>query len=124
MTTKADNTHNPTPADQPLALRLSEGLGAWVPVAERLPDSGKTVLACYRNGAGRVRRIRAVWVAAKTCEANPESEIGEYDEASDTYYDPEGWYEKIDNWDDYTAVVVYQGTVTHWMPLPPAPESA
>ena len=27
MTTKDSNTHNPTPADQPLALRLSEGLG-------------------------------------------------------------------------------------------------
>lgn len=100
------------------------GLGAWVQVAERLPDSGKTVLACYRNGAGRLRRIRAVWIAAKSCEACPDSEIGEYDDASDTYYEPEGWYEKIDNWEDYTSVAVYQGTVTHWMPLPAPPQSA
>ena len=33
MTTKDSNTHNPTPADQPLALRLSEGLGPLVEAA-------------------------------------------------------------------------------------------
>lgn len=124
MTDHLPDTHQSVPATGPLALKSNDGLGAWVPVAERLPDGGKTVLAVYRNGAGRVRRIRAVWVAAKTCEASPESEIGEYDEASDTYYDPEGWYEKIDNWYEYTAVEVHQGTVTHWMPLPAPPQSA
>lgn len=101
---------------------LTVELGAWVPVAESLPSSGRTVLACYRNGAGMLRRIRAVYVAAKTSESHPDSEIGEYDEASDTCYDPEGWYEQIDNWDDYySAVAVCNGEVTHWMPMPEAP---
>ena len=31
MTTKDTDTHNPTPATEPLALRLSEGLGPLVP---------------------------------------------------------------------------------------------
>lgn len=119
----AQQEHENGTTDPPAKVALNDQLGAWVPVAERLPDSGKPVLVCYRNGAGLVRRIRAVWVAAKSCEASPESEIGEYDEASDTYYEPEGWYETIDNWDDYTAVAVYQGTVTHWMPLPAPPLS-
>jgi hypothetical protein len=94
----------------------------WVPVTERMPPSGVIVLACYRNSAGNLRRIRAEWVADKTQESGSESDIGAYDEATDTYYDPEGWYERIDNWDDgFSAVGVNQGEVTHWMPLPAAP---
>jgi Protein of unknown function (DUF551) len=97
-------------------------LVAWISVGERLPKSGQTVLACYTNAAGMVRRIRAEWVAAKTIESDAESEIGEYDEATDAYYDPEGWYEKIDNWGEYSSVAVVEGAITHWMPLPAAPE--
>jgi hypothetical protein len=93
----------------------------WTPVSGRMPDSGVTVLVCYRNSLGKLRRIRAYWINAKTHESGSESEIGEYDENSDTYYDPEGWYEKIDNCGDYTAVAVCEGEVTHWMPLPEPP---
>ena len=93
----------------------------WVPVSESLPESGRPVLACYRNALGSARRIRACWVAAKTEESGPESEIGEYDEATDTYYDPEGWYEQINNWDMYSAVAVHDGEITHWMPMPEPP---
>lgn len=97
---------------------------AWVACAERMPASGVTVLACYTNSAGNVRRIRAEWVAAKTIESDADSEISEYDEATDCYYDPEGWYEKIDNWGDYSSVAVVEGEITHWMPLPAAPHPA
>lgn len=97
---------------------------AWVACAERMPASGVTVLACYTNRAGNVRRIRAEWVAAKTIESDADSEISEYDEATDCYYDPEGWYEKIDNWGDYSRVAVVEGEITHWMPLPAAPHPA
>jgi hypothetical protein len=96
---------------------------AWVPVGERLPKSGQTVLACYTNSAGNVRRIRAEWVYAGTVESGPDSEIGEYDEDKDDYFDPQGWYEKIDNWGDYSSVAVVEGVITHWMPLPAEPGS-
>lgn len=95
---------------------------AWIPTSERMPGSGVTVLACYRNSLGKWRQIRAQWVKAKNVESDPESEIGEYDEETDTYYDPEGWYEAIDNWGDFTAVAVYEGEITHWMPLPSPPK--
>jgi hypothetical protein len=85
-----------------------------------MPESGQIVLACYKNDAGKVRRIRAQWVKAKTIESGWESDCGEYDEETGCYYDPEGWYECIDNWDEYTSVFV-SATITHWMPLPPAP---
>jgi hypothetical protein len=107
---------------EPLYCELCDA--RWVPVAERMPESGVTVLACYVNGCGKPRRVRAQWIAAKSVESSPESEIGEYDESADTYYDPEGWYERIDNWDDHTAVAIYQGTPTHWMPLPAPPIDA
>lgn len=111
-------------SNPPTAVGSNAELGAWVPVAERMPASGAVVLACYRNALGNWRRIRASWIAAKTEESGSESDIGEYDEATDTYYDPEGWYEQIDNWDDgFSAVGVTQGTITHWMPLPAPPEA-
>lgn len=99
---------------------------AWTPVANGLPASGVVVLACYRNRLGNLRRIRAEWVAAKTQEADgsDESECAEYDEATDTFYIAQDWYERIDNWGDYSSVAVTEGEVTHWMPLPPAPDAA
>jgi hypothetical protein len=96
---------------------------AWVCVTQALPKSGVKVLACYRNRLGKLRRIRAHWIAAKTVEASSEDwdQCSEYDEATDTYYVTEGWYECIDNWGDYSAVAVSEGDVTHWMALPEAP---
>ena len=100
--------------------------GAWTPVAEALPNSGVKVLACYRNRLGNLRRIRAMWTAAKTEEADSDDAeaCSEYDEATDTYYVTEGWYECIDNWGDYSSVAVTEGEVTHWMLLPPDPSTA
>ena len=98
---------------------------AWTPVAKALPKSGVKVLAYYRNRLGNLRRICAMWTAAKTVEADGDAEACiEYDEAADTYYVTEGWYECIDNWDDYSSVAVTEGEVTHWMPLPHPPMEA
>lgn len=98
---------------------------AWVPVSVRLPESGQTVLAYYLNGHGKGRRIRAQHIKAWTIEAgdvaDPDTECVEYSEQMDCYYLLEGWYECIDNWDDYTRVAVNEGPITHWMPLPAAP---
>jgi hypothetical protein len=97
---------------------------AWISVANAMPKPGVNVLACYRNRLGKLRRIRAHWIAAKTVEANTEDwdQCSEYDEATDTYYVAEGWFECIDNWGDYSAVAVSEGDVKHWMPLPEAPQ--
>lgn len=96
----------------------------WTSVKDAMPQSGVKVLACYRNSHGNLRRIRAEWTAAKTVESNLDFDFGEYDEATDCYYAPEGWYECIDNWVEYSSVMVSEGEVTHWMPLPLAPEDA
>ena len=50
------------------------------------------------------------------------------EEASETDHEgvglEAGWYESIDNWDEYTQVSIYQGEPTHWMPLPDPPKVA
>ena len=94
----------------------------WIDASERIPSAGCVVLAAYKNQFGLWRRIRAEWVAAKTQEADIEYEDAEYDEATDTYYTPEGWYERINNWEDYSLVKVYEGEPSHWQPLPEPPE--
>lgn len=112
--------HNCDTREREAVQMLVAAPEAWIDASVELPKSGVIVLACYRNSLGKLRRIRAQWVAAKTQEAHPETDGGEYDEDADAYWTPEGWYECIDNWDEYSSVVC-EGKVTHWMPLPPPP---
>ena len=48
--------------------------------------------------------------------------VAVYDEESDTDYWPQGWYEQIDNWEELSSVMVHEGEVTCWVPLPEFPE--
>lgn len=94
----------------------------WIKTSHLMPASGRIVLAYYRNSHGKDRIVRACWFAANTEECcDDESDIGIYNEADDTCYWPEGWYEQIDNWDAYSAVMVNH-EITHWTPLPFPPE--
>ena len=100
----------------------------WISVADQMPKSFKPVLVRYwyeRTYSGGIvdRVIRALWIPAKTEESNDEDHF-EYDEDTDTYYIPEGWYEVVDNWDEYSSVHVCEGDITHWMPLPEFPNAA
>lgn len=98
---------------------------AWIQVSERLPDSGSTVIAYYLNSYGKGRTIRAQHVEAWTIEAEDVADVDtdcvEYSEQDDCYYLLQGWYECIDNWDEYYRVAVTEGPITHWMPQPAAP---
>ena len=96
---------------------------AWMPEAAP-PAPCMKVIATYVNSLGNRRTIMAKWIPGKTEEAHSlDDEFGEYDEATDTTYVPEGWYEVIDNFDDCTFVAVSEGVITHWMPLPEAPDA-
>ena len=94
----------------------------WQPI-ETAP-SGKAVLIHYRNPLGNSRVIKARHIQRFTEESNDEGMgVDEYDEANDRYTYVEGWWEMLDNWDEYSIVKVCSGTPTHWHPLPAPPVS-
>ena len=101
----------------------------WIPVTERLPESGAHVLiSCEMHRYGGA--ISGKYVCdGYYAEANkiiaggfPDECSCEYSEEDDEYYLCEGWYEVIKNCDGYDSVPV-EDFVTHWMPLPEPPEA-
>lgn len=94
----------------------------WIAVSERLPESGHKVLIAYRNSYDHDRRVCGFYAGKFNLEVPPgdDCDSADYNEASDTYYLDEGWYESIDNWPDYTSVTI-NSEVTHWQPLPASP---
>jgi len=117
-----------TPAEQEPALVLSAALAAqpapspWRPI-ETAPKDGTRLLLAYQTIYQKWRRVVAFYAPKFAIEGNDDgSDWCEYDEANDRYCLPEGWYECIENWDDYSSVHMSGVEPTHWMPLPPAPK--
>lgn len=94
-------------------------MSKWISVDERMPEVGVPVIAYYKNQCGKGRRIRAAYAAPKSLEADLESDFGEYDEETDTYWCPEGWYEQNEHEETHWQV---DEDVTLWQPLPELPE--
>lgn len=94
--------------------------GGWISVKDTLPT--RKCLAYYINILGNSRIVCAKYTQQYTEEADSDDGWLEYNEANDTYYYPAGWYEMIDNWDDF-AFVTIDRQVTHWMPLPAPPKA-
>lgn len=94
----------------------------WIKADERKPKDGIPVLVAFVVGdrAKVLKWARAMWVGAKSLstEDAPFDEGAEYDEETDTYYWPEGWYE----WNQYeeTHWRLDNGgkRVTHWAYVP------
>lgn len=96
-----------------LEIESLRGRG-WVNLPGQLPEPGKPVLL----DIGKKYPIRAMWAAKHTVEAgDDDTDWGEYDEATDTYYCPEGWYE----WNEHEEVHWrVTGNAVSWCELPPS----
>ena len=99
----------------------------WIGVDERLPESGvHCLVACaVKRIDGTYRQyVCDGYYAEKfkhlACGVDDDC-VSDYNEENDEYYIAEGWYEIINNWDDYGFVAI-DDAVTHWMPLPEAPK--
>lgn len=83
---------------------------AWQPI-ETAPKDGRKIMLSYRNRNGKPRSVLARWLTDEQAEETDADGVGLEG----------GWYECIDNWDEYTEVCIHEGDPTHWMPLPAAP---
>jgi hypothetical protein len=91
-----------------------EGMGGgWVALPGALPEPGVPVLL----DIGKKYPIRALWAAKHTVEAaDDDTDWAEYDEATETYYCPEGWYE----WNEFEETHWAVNEIpSAWTPLPP-----
>ena len=94
----------------------------WINVKDQMPTC--KVLATYKNSCGMNRIVVASYFNKFEEESSGDCEgWDEYDEATDCYYIPEGWYEQQDNWGEYASIHIHEGEVTHWMPLPEPPSA-
>ena len=112
-----DESETPTEiADAVLALLAAPPTAqaeGWTKLPGALPEPGMPVLL----DIGEKYPIRAMWAAKHTVQAaDDDTDWGEYVEADDMYYAPEGWYEWNQNEETHWAVTE---TPRAWMPLPP-----
>lgn len=93
----------------------------WIPVSDP-PESGVHVWLCCVTPSGKQYACDGYYAAPKSiiCDSGGDCN-SEYDEEKDEYFLLEGFYEVVKNWDDFSSVAI-EDSVTHWMPLPTAPE--
>ena len=112
-----DESETPTEiADAVLALLAAPPTAqaeGWTRLPGALPEPGTPVLL----DIGKKYPIRAMWAAKHTVEAaDDDTDWAEYDEATETYYCPEGWYEWNEFEETHWAV---DEIPSAWTPLPP-----
>lgn len=100
----------------------------WINVNDKFPENEKDVLICVkRKNYDSNKYIRFVSKAFYT-DGNHNTEESiytwdncnfDYDEETDSYIIPEGWWEAVDYSDTFGEVDDF---VTHWQYLPSLPE--
>lgn len=97
----------------------------WVKVKtpDDVPRHGRKVIAFYKIRDGRMsRRVMAKYLQGYTDECQCEHECDcEYSDLHDCAYYREGWYEVVENYEEWGFIPIDEGNVTHWMPLPSCP---
>ena len=90
-----------------------EGMAGWTTLPGQMPEPNTPVLL----DIGKKYPIRALWAAKNTVRVGTDvDDWGEYDEETDEYYCPEGWYEWNEHEEVHWAV---SETPRAWRELPP-----
>ena len=92
------------------ALETGQEPGAWQPIESAL-KTGRKVILFYKNRLNVGRTVIARWLTDEQATEIDADDVGLEG----------GWYECIDNWDDFTEVAIHEGEPSHWMPLPAPP---
>jgi len=97
--------------------------GGGISINCHMPENGKFVLATYVNSHGNRRLIVGCFVEQYSFPSEDDPCLCvKYREEDGIYYLQEGWYEKQDNWDEYTTIYVNEGEVDFWSELPSSKE--
>ena len=104
-------------------------MSEWISVKDRLPENEKDVLIAYTRKGIRGDVYVNIGMAFHTDgKTNTEDSFYawhtdyidmDYDEESDAYIIPEGWWETVSFGEEFSAVDM---PVTHWMFLPEPPQ--
>lgn len=84
----------------------------WQPI-ETAPKDGRKIIVAYVNRNGKLRTVMACWLTDERAAEMDTDGVGLEG----------GWYECIDNWDDYTEVAIHEGEPANWMPILAAPDA-
>lgn len=120
--------HDDTCAGRPVRAVLVEDIEKaeavevprWIPVTERLPKAEQPVLVVYMFG-NKPMVTKAIYEDGTILSDDsflnwPEIwEYGNYDEESESYFIPRGWWEYGDFAEFNNGI---NCPITHWMPLP------
>lgn len=96
----------------------------WISVEDEMPPPMTDVLICQQYAHNGVKvRLVGKWIPSLTEVAGSDvDDWHEYDEGTDEYYVPEGWYENQHNWGEFASIHAPSELITHWMPLPETPK--
>lgn len=91
----------------------------WTKVSDQLPPSGRTVLLKQQHDGCDPFVIVGQYAEKHTIESHGDDDEVDYSEEADTYYCPEGFYERQMNWDEYRWIAIDSCMpVIEWAPIP------
>ncbi len=99
-------------------------MNEWISAdAEERPPELEDILICQRYGeSGRLVQMVGRYIPAHTELASDDCDDWvDYNEETDEYYTPAGWYECQHNWGEFAYINCCEGEVTHWKHLDPLP---